>query len=60
MVKRAENNVNDLTRQVSGKVRVVHEAVAGKLDTLQPDWNVDVIEPEETHQPCQETCSALI
>lgn len=43
----AENSVNGLTRQVSGKVWVVHEAVARKLYTLQPDWNMDVIEPEE-------------
>lgn len=38
------------TCQVSGQVWVVHETVAGKLYTLQPDWNVDVIEPGEKHQ----------
>lgn len=45
-----KKKINDLTRQVSGKVRVVHEAVARKLYTLKPDWNMDVIEPEKEHQ----------
>lgn len=46
-IAEAENSVKCLTRQVSGKVRVVHEAVARKFYTLQPDWNMDIIEPEE-------------
>lgn len=46
MLQRQKKNVNDLTRKVSGKVWVVHEAVACKLYTLKPDWNMDVIEPE--------------
>lgn len=31
---------------------MVHEAVAGKLDTLKPDWDVNVIEPggKKKHQ----------
>lgn len=33
------------TCQVFGQVRVVHEAVARKLDTLESDWDVNVIEP---------------
>lgn len=33
------------TCQVFGQVWVVHEAVAGKLDTLKPDWDMNVIEP---------------
>lgn len=35
------------TCQVFGQVRVVHEAVARKLDTLEPDRDVNVIEPGE-------------
>lgn len=46
MQQRQKKPVIDLTRQVPGQVWVVHEAVAGKLHTLQPDWNMDVIEPE--------------
>lgn len=46
-IAEAEKSVKGLTRQVSGKVRVVHEAVARKFYTLQPDWNMDIIEPEE-------------
>lgn len=46
-IAEVENSVKGLTRQVSGKVRVVHEAVACKFYTLQPDWNMDIIEPKE-------------
>lgn len=35
------------TCEVFGQIWVVHEAMAGKLYTLQPDRNMDVIEPGE-------------
>ena len=37
-----------VTCEVLGQVWVVHETVGGKLDTLQSDGHVDIIEPDKT------------
>ena len=42
------------TCEVFGQVWVVHEAVASKLDTLQTNRDMDVIEPAEEYvEACQ-------
>lgn len=43
--QRNKDKIATCTCQVFGQVRVVHEAVARKLHTLEPDWDVNVIEP---------------
>lgn len=45
--RKNKNKIAKHTCQVFGQVRVVHEAVTRKLYTLEPDGDVNVVEPGE-------------
>lgn len=38
-------HLSSFTSEVFGQVWVVHETMTGKLNTLQSDWNMDVVKP---------------